>query len=79
MKINMENKYMEIPFEKLFETVFRDDGEPKNCDALARTALILRLEKFYGRPGFGNAKTGLINSMESFLACTFILKSGIKA
>lgn len=79
MKINLENKYMEIPFQALFEAVFQPGGELCRCEPSARAALILRLENFYKRPGFGVAEKGFLNELEAYLASAAIVSRGLKA
>lgn len=79
MKVNLENKYLGIPFPMLLETVFSPNGDLNRCDKSAYTALVLRLEKFYGRAGFGLPGKGLINGLEAYLAAEHIVSHGFDA
>lgn len=80
MKANLMNKYLNIPFDKLFETVFDTDGSLKgSCPKPARSALIIRLEKFYRHDGFGSVYTGAVNEFDCFILGSFILSHGYNA
>lgn len=70
------NSYMHIPFDKLAETVFDENGDHKRCSRKADKALIRRLEEHYGTNGFGNAEIGELNEMDAYLACALILGAG---
>ncbi len=74
-----EDPYMTMPFKTLVETVFFMGGDRKQCCRKARTALILRLEKHYGRTGFGSAETGQLFELEAYIAASMILIKKVNA
>lgn len=83
MKVDMnkltENRYMAIPFADLADMIFLRGGERKNCPKKAVIALIVRLENYYGRTGFGNTVTGQLNEFEAYIATAFLCIKHIDA
>lgn len=86
MKINMNevtetvlNHYMNMPFDKLVNTIFTKEGDRKQCAGEASIALINRLEAFYKIECFGNTVTGELNELDAYVASTIILTHGDKA
>lgn len=60
--------YMTMPFDKLFHTVFTDDGDVRACGRDVCIAFMKRMEQMTGLYGwYGNVDTGYLYMPDAYL------------